>query len=125
MKQYIEALYQDSSLGALMKANTAVAPLNAKEYEAAVKVVYQILFKDKVPHNRRAEIMKYNCWEGKLNDLATQVNAKHLSNDDLTLVARFFGAEACTREDLARFLATPTATLMAALRAGPAKMDLD
>jgi predicted esterase len=123
MKQYIEALYQDSSLGALMKAASAVAPLDAKESEAAVKVVYSLLFGNKTPHNRRAEIMKYSCTEDKMSDMHNKVNK--LSEDDFTLVARFFGAESCTAPDLARLLATPTATLMAALRAGPAPMDFD
>merc|ERR1719235_544204 len=59
MKQYIEAMYQDSSLGALMKANSAATPLDAKDQEAAVKVIYGLLFGTKLPHNRKAEIMKY------------------------------------------------------------------
>merc|ERR1719258_515268 len=104
MRQYIEALYQDSSLGALMKAGTSVAPLDAKNLEAALKVVYSVLFGNKTPHNRRAEIMKYSCWEGDYKDVEKAV--KKLSDDDLSLVARFFGAESsCAREDLTRLLA--------------------
>jgi predicted esterase len=109
MKQYVEVLYQDSSLGALMKANCATPPLDAKELEAAVKVVYGVLFGNKVPHNRRAEIMKYSCWEGDYKDVEKAV--KKLSDDDLSLVARFFGAESsCAREDLTCLLAAPTST---------------
>jgi predicted esterase len=123
MKQYIEAMYQESSLGALMKANSAVAPLDAKESEAAVKIVYGLLFGNKMPHNRRAEIMKYSCTEGPIADIAKHI--KKLSADELTLVARFFGAESCTAAELLPLLATPNATAMAALRAGVAPMDFD
>merc|ERR1719235_134398 len=122
MKHYIEAIYQNSSLGALLKAHS-IAPLDAKEMEAAVKVVYTILFKDKTPHNRRAEIMKYSIWDGKPEDI--QKACKKLSDEDLALAARFFGAQSCQREDLARFLVTPCSTFMSALRAGPAPMEED
>merc|ERR1719235_255622 len=123
MKQYLEKeMYQDSSLGALMKAQD-IPPLDAKEMEAAVKVVYHILFKDKVPHNRRAEIMKYSIWDGKYDEV--QKACKKLSDDELDLVARFFGAQRTEREDLARFLATPCRTLLAALSSGPAPMEED
>jgi predicted esterase len=124
MNQYIETLYQDSSIGALMKASCAAPPVDGKDLEAAVKVLYHTLFGNKVPHNRRAEIMKYSCWEGKYEDI--QKNVNKISEEDLKLVARFFGAEGgCTKEALTRLLVTPNATAMAALRAGPAPMETD
>jgi predicted esterase len=123
MKQYIEMMYQDSSLGALMKANSTAAPLDAKDNEAAVKVVYGLLFGNKVPHNRKAEIMKYTIWEDAATSMENRV--KKLSAEDLRLVARFFGADNCEKEDLARLLVTPTISAMAAIRAGPAQMDCD
>merc|ERR1719313_1886119 len=80
MKQYIETLYQDSSLGALMKKSCAAPPLDGKDLENAVKALYTVLFGSKTPHNRRAEIMKYSCWEGKYEDIEKAVK-KHLSDD--------------------------------------------
>ena len=110
IKKFLEERYQEASLGSLMKAPSAapVAPLDAKDLEAAVKVVYSILFGNKLPHGRNAEIMKYSCWEASMSDLTKRINK--LSADDLTLVARFFGAESVRTPDLARFLATPNAT---------------
>jgi hypothetical protein len=122
MKQYIEAMFQESSLGALMKAHSIPA-LDAKEMEAAVKVIYTILFNNKVPHNRKAEIMKYSIWESKAEEI--QKACKKISDDELAIVARFFGTQSCTREDLARFLVAPTSTAISALRAGPAPMEED
>ena len=86
INQGIEAMYQESSLGALLKAPNAVAPLDAKDQEAAVKVLYSLLFGNKLPHNRKAEIMKYSCSGAVMPEMNKHVNK--LSADDLTLVAR-------------------------------------
>jgi len=124
LKQWIEANYQASSLGALMAARSEAAPLDAKGQEAAAKLLYSLLFGTKQPHNRRAEIMKHSCWCGAVSVLNKRVNK--LSADDLAIVARFFGAESCAAPDLARFLAAPTGAGLAALHgSGPAAMDLD
>jgi len=123
INQWIAGWYEDSSLGALMKAHSAVAPLDAKDHEAAVKVVYSLLFGNTLPHNRKAEIMKHSCWGAAMSELNKRVGK--LSADDLTLVAKFFGAESCTAPDLARLLATPTSSALVAFRAGPAPMNSD
>ena len=91
IKQFLDARYQDSSLGALMKTHSAVAPLSATDHDTAVKVVYSILFGKKFPSNRKAEIMKHSCWGAAMSELNKRVGK--LSADDLTLVAKFFGAE--------------------------------
>ena len=63
-----------------------MALLGAKEHEAAVKVIHGLLFGNRLPHNRKAEIMKYSCSGAVMPEMNKHVNK--LSADDLTLVAR-------------------------------------
>lgn len=125
IKKWIEGMYQENSLGALLQAQPAPAPaLDAKDQEAALRVVYGLLFGNQLPHSRRGEIMKYSCWEAGMADMHRRV--EKLSAADLALAGKFFGApKGCAAADLARFLATPTAAGMAALGGGPAEMDLN
>ena len=72
-------------------SNGSVAPLDGKDHEAAVKVVYSLLFGNKLPYNRKAEIMKHSCWGAAMSDMNKRVSK--LSAEDLTLLAKFFGAD--------------------------------
>merc|ERR1719191_2041720 len=123
MNQYIEDMYQESSLGSFLRTPSAPLTLDEKDYEAAVKVVYGLLFDKKAPHNRKAEIMKYSITEDPMADMHRRVAG--LSTDKLKLVVKLFGAASCTRWNLSHFLATPTATGIAGIRAAVAPATLD
>ena len=74
IKHYIEDMVQDSTLGAIQKSDSAAPLLDSKDDEIAVKVVYSLLFGNKVPYNRKAEIMKHSCWEAAMSDMNKRVN---------------------------------------------------
>ena len=114
IKHYIESIYQESSLGSFLKMPSAPLTLDEKDYEAAMNVVYGLLFTKKKPHNRKYEIMKYSVTEDPMADMLRRVAG--LSTDELNLVAKLLGAASCTPWDLGRFLATPTTSGIAGIR---------
>jgi len=124
IKHYIETIYQESSLGSFLKMPSALdekaakkkaaETLDEKDYEAAMNVVYGLLFTKKKPHNRKYEIMNYSVTEDPMADMHRRVAG--LSTDEFNLVAKLLGVASCTPWDLSRFLATPTTSGIAGIR---------
>jgi predicted esterase len=118
MGHYIDDIFQESTIGSLLKTPSAPVTLDEKDYEAAVKVAYGLLFDKKTPHRRKAEIMKHSITEDPVAEIHRRVGG--LSAEELALVAKLLGAASCSRWELGCFLATPTATGIARIRAAVA-----